>query len=129
MLGAEAKMSRRARKKRWARYLSGLKQKSRRSAADHRRWWPSPYHCATCGIRYVRLYRGYGGFFHKSEVACNAHLPTPPSWRVPLITACDGGICGYTSSPQADIDRWMALPEAMNGGPTWGPRGWLEARV
>jgi len=89
-----------------------IRKQNTRAAGDHRRWYPSRRCCAVCGARYVRFYRGYGGFLRDSEIVCNVHLPRGGEWRVPLIESADGSVWGFTSCPTADFERWRRLPEA-----------------
>lgn len=117
-------MSHRDRRKYWNKYLSTIRRNHVRAAGDHRRWMPALHACAECGRRYVRLYRLYGGFLCEHEIVCNAHLPENPEWHVPLISAADGSVWGYTSCPDADIARWRALPEADPGGRSWDRGKW-----
>jgi hypothetical protein len=118
-----------ARRRRRARWLRDIRKKHVRSAGAHDRWNPSRYKCADCGVQYVRLYRSYGGFFCESDVYCNAHVPHEHrGWYVPLIEDSRGEIWGYTSCPEADIDRWFALTDASTTAPTWrrSPSEWVS---
>jgi len=41
---------------------------------------------------------------------CRGRFGYEIGWMVPLITAEDGAVWGYTSCPPEDIARWEALP-------------------
>lgn len=72
------------------------------------------YKCNTCNKDDCKLYRSYGSFLRTEEIFCLIHIPiAAQDWYVPLIQDYlgDGGIWGYTSVPQSDIDIWNKLPD------------------
>jgi hypothetical protein len=80
----------------------------------------SKHRCGSCGAHGVKLWRPYGSFYRYDRCTLCAEREqgkkrrgTEIGWLVPLILDDNDEVWGYTSCPQKDIDRWEALPDAV----------------
>lgn len=85
--------------------------------------------CGNCGAAGVRIYRDYGMFRRPEEDRCNACLTNEErGGYVPCILDEDGHAWGYCAVPDADCQKFYALPEKSDTKPHWRvtPSGWSD---
>lgn len=89
------------------------------------------FKCGQCGATGCRLYRPGGEFRREHRDRCNGCVTEEQrGWYVPLVVDSDGSAWGFSSIPDADCERFYALPEndTRSDAYTWARIGGWKRR-
>jgi len=78
--------------------------------------------CEVCGILGARVYR----FASSSDLDCRCNDCIEKGkhiYYIPCIYDVDGSVWGYTSVPEIDVARFLALPESNFSKKIWRQKG------